>query len=258
MSKDRSPIGKDESQARGLAGRNARFSNCCKSPRSGVPIQRARYATRRRPPFEQAVKGLVFFSGPPAPAYTQNPVKAWAGGSNSSADLGPAIPWIDTRSDADSNKPQAIGRARREHPDKSFKAGHLLNAKLGGSGKDAKNLTILSASGNANHKAFDNPVIRAMTHLKTAYKLLHDDGIVISSVGMGIRVQVLVDTGRPWGDDYPDNCIFKRLNCTATLINEKDTAEFEKAGNANYYSSYVSAIKEELKSANDNGTIKNK
>ncbi len=76
-------------------------------------IQRARYESGlggrvRKPSFDNAIYGMDFFDGPD---YTRSTVRG-AGGMDSSAILGPAAPYIDLWSDADSDctNPLLVGQ----------------------------------------------------------------------------------------------------------------------------------------------------
>lgn len=153
------------------------------------------------------------FDGPPD--YTAAG-HAWAGGRDSRAVLSPTATG-HADSNANSSLPRAIRDARRRYPRAGFKAGHLLNGEFGGSGQDARNLTILTTRANNAHKRFDNRVKDALRDLWSIYDLLRQRGIDVSDASrfdLGIRVQVQT-TGGTWGPDYPDNCIANGLHCVA-------------------------------------------
>ena len=52
--------------------------------------------------------------------------------------------------------------------------------------------------------------------LGKAYEAMWADGIDIRQVPIGVSIDVQV-TGNPWGGDYPNNCIFDQLTCTAAV-----------------------------------------
>lgn len=166
---------------------------------------------------ERDVDALRYFAGPRYEAATDH---LWAGGKHSSATLGPGC-LLSANSDADPDLPRAIAKAREEYPGLSFKAGHLLNAELGGDGKDAANITILTATANSSHRAFDNPIKKAVAELRKAYVAMGRLGIDVTTLNYGIQVDIEIDDDR-WGDDFPDNCIAEGLNCTAGVSNEPD------------------------------------
>lgn len=185
---------------------------------TSTAVQRARYPVSgrgrmQRPTLDVAIAGMDYLVGPD---YTASPVRD-AGGSHSTATLGPTGSFLNAPSDAVSSLPRAIRAARVAYPAASFKAGHLLNAAFGGDGADSANLTILSAAGNANHKAFDEPVKKAVTALQAAYRILWEDGIDVSQESIGIAVSVAV-TGSAWGGVYPATCIFDALTCSAAVV----------------------------------------
>lgn len=147
-----------------------------------------------------------------SPAYEAHS-RPSAGGACSTAILGPNS-LIEMGSDADSNKPPAIASARETYPECSFKAGHLLNADFGGDGKMSKNLTILSAKGNSNHKNFDNNVKQALYHLKKLYELLSNAFVDISDIDYGVEVKIQTSF-ETWGENPPDCYICDHLKCSA-------------------------------------------
>jgi hypothetical protein len=162
------------------------------------------------------IMALDYFSGP-SYAWADNKK---AGGKHSSAILGPGC-LRSENSDADPNLPSAMKHAKTEYPDEDFVAGHLLNSALGGNGKDARNITILTSSGNSSHKGFDNPIKTAVAELKKAYVAMNNLGIDVSKLKYGIRVDIEIDEDC-WGDHYPDNCISAGLTCTAGVSKEPD------------------------------------
>ncbi|MCK9485551.1 MAG: hypothetical protein M0R73_02450 [Dehalococcoidia bacterium] len=204
----------------------------------------------QRPPFSTAVTGLRYFAGPEYQAMENQA----AGGAHSRATLGPDA-LLGMGSDANASLPAAIRDARAKYPEMNFKAGHLLNADFGGNGDEAANLTILTAQANAAHKGFDNPVKRAVDALRKAYEAMWDDGIDISGEQIGIAVSIQVGGGA-WGDDYPDNCIFNELRCTATLVGAPSEEFHDERFKAAFDEAIATAITE-CGLATASGTVAN-
>ena len=203
-----------------------------------------------KPPFETAVASLKIFDGP---SYTSSGILE-AGGKRSSATLGPHA-LISVNSDANSSLPSYIVAARKKYPDSYLKAGRLLNAQFGGDGNDANNLTILSASGNANHRAFDNKVVEAITSLRKAYYVLWQDDIDIINVLVGIEVVISVSIDEPWDGETQ---IFSKLSCGAR-VGQWSTIpqEMEDDKLRNEFISYMNEVVDLCNEANSNGTITN-
>ena len=152
-----------------------------------------------------------------APVYTAERPPA-AGGKLSMAWLGPNS-FVSRNSDANPKLPKAIEDARKAYPEKSFKAGHLLNAQFGGDGQNPNNLTILTAAANASHKNFDNPLgdKGAMHWLKKMYEQLSNWYFDIKNLKYGVKIEVGV-LGTKWKlQQYPDNCIATKLITTAQI-----------------------------------------
>jgi hypothetical protein len=152
------------------------------------------------------------------PKYTAA-ADARAGGCHSSAVLGPGA-YLSGNSDSDPRLPSAIDRARDTYGI-GFFSGHLLNAELGGDGKNTRNLTILTPAANSAHKGFDDNVKFAVAELKKAYTQLTRLGIDVRKLKYGIRVDVkTVDT--VWADTYPGLCISNGLECEAEVVGVPD------------------------------------
>lgn len=60
-----------------------------------------------------------------------------------------------------------MGMLNSSNSPHSWVAGHLLNADLGGSGTDDRNLTALTGAANANHKTFESHVKRLIARCRT-------------------------------------------------------------------------------------------
>lgn len=153
----------------------------------------------------------VYFDGP-----HYELINSPTGGKYSYVTLGPGIYGKYNGTDADSNLPSGIKKAREKYPECSFKAGHLLNAILGGVGTHPQNLTILTAKANSSMRAFDNNIIYATSELKKLYEFLADKNIKISDVKYGIKVEVKVGDDK-WGEKIPDSYIAKEITCTAAI-----------------------------------------
>ncbi|OEK00186.1 hypothetical protein BFP97_01050 [Roseivirga sp. 4D4] len=202
-----------------------------------------------KPPFLTAIAGLDFIKHP---TYEDSRITG-AGGREAQAILGPTGSYLSVRSDANPKLPSAIVPARKKMPKCSFKAGHLLNAQFGGDGTKRSNLTILSSKGNANHKAFDEPVKKALLKLKDAYKLLWEDNVDVKSVKIGIDVKVVVNIDQPW----PENPkIFKSLTCAAKCTPWQD--QMGKLGkHKSAFKKLMSEIDKLCKGATQKGEILN-
>jgi len=62
----------------------------------------------------------------------------------------------------DSSLQSVMGPLRMYSPDKNWVAGHLLNADLGGSGIDPRNLTPLTTAANRAHSVFEQHIKRML------------------------------------------------------------------------------------------------
>lgn len=185
-----------------------------------------------------------------------------AGGVDSSAVLSPTATG-NANSAANPSLPGAIRAARRRYPRASFKAGHLLNGDFGGSGQDARNLTILTARANSTHKRFDNRVKDALKVLWDIYDFLRRKGVNVEDqarFNYGIDVQVQTAGGQ-WGPGYPDNCIANFLNCSAQISGQLglDAAEQQllSANDQATLQGWVARLNGYLQDANNNGVIDN-
>lgn len=140
--------------------------------------------------------------------------------------------------------------ARQSYPQAYFKAGHLLNADLGGDGKDPGNMTILTARANSQMTAFDNNVKYVLAVLHNLYKEMHQQEDV-STWTYGIEVKISVSAEK-WGMAYPDNCIAQSL--TATVAPYGQASAFPNGTRAHtLHQTFLKYIN----FANANGTISN-
>jgi hypothetical protein len=196
-----------------------------------------------------------------SPSYDPTP-NAKGGGVRASATLSPnSLAAIPTT--ANSSKPTAIVQARKKYPGSSFKAGHLLNGEFYGDGDDYKNLTILSATGNANHKKFDNRVKDAVRELKKFYELLIREYVDVSAMRYGIEVEIRVSDEK-WGKNPPEKFICKRLNCTAKVVNLPKVSDLKDADGdvlsdaaKEAAQKHIDEIKKYVNQAKSNGQIEN-
>lgn len=175
-----------------------------------------RRSTRARKVPQKALDDLVYIVEPVYVAAADDR----AGGMHSSAVLGPGA-YHSRNSDSVATLPEAIVPARKAYPDRTFVAGHLLNAEFGGDGADPENLTILSSAGNSAHKNYDNRVKDAIGQLMKAYQEMNQLTIDVLGLRYGIRVDIAVDDSW-WDDDYPGSCISTGLTCTAAPVAEPD------------------------------------
>ena len=142
--------------------------------------------------------------------YEADPDRA-AGSRRVSATFGP-LSWTQRANDADPSLPRGIKLAREHYPACGFKAGHMLNCELGGNGRRAENLTILTASANTAMTRYDNNLKRAVHYLGNLYRLLYDAGVQ----GMPTYcVTATIAVGERWGAAAPDKHITRALTIEA-------------------------------------------
>ncbi len=129
--------------------------------------------------------------------------------------------FVDINTNAVASLPPGIKDARAKYPGKHFKAGHLLNAAFGGPGNKARNLTILSASGNSRHKRFDNNIKEAFRLLTKAYEVLCSMGLPPDEAVLSVMIKVKAKGA--WDDvELPDRSICTHLSCKAVLTGQAD------------------------------------
>ena len=146
------------------------------------------------------------------------------GGKLSTAILGP-LAYQEKNSDADSKLPKGILKAREKYPQCGFKAGHLLNATLGGSGTDSNNLIILTHSANGTCNTFDNKIKSALNHLKHVYESLANSYVDITKVDYGVKVEIVVDSAT-WGKEVPECHIHTGMHMKASVWGTLDVSHF--------------------------------
>lgn len=106
--------------------------------------------------------GLVRSYGP-CPQYNQQKINT--GGSSMEALLGPDLGdgrMRGTATNSNSLQP-TMGLLNSHGQGKSWIAGHLLNADLGGRGDEDRNLTPLTSAANAAHKTFEGHIKKILT-----------------------------------------------------------------------------------------------
>jgi hypothetical protein len=159
------------------------------------------------------------------------------GGKRSTAALGPLADMY-AKSDADPKLPKGIVQARKTYPQYDFKAGHMLNARFGGDGKDASNLVILTARANVSCNRFDGDggIGKALNALGRLYALLVSYYVDINKrsgegrtlLQYGIKVEITVSPER-WGNDEKKleynihNWLFMRAEVWKTLETYRET-----------------------------------
>ena len=202
----------------------------------------------QKPPFERVMEAIdPHFE---LPAYTPEQ-DARAGGKVSRVVVSPAqYRAVGMGTDVDSQLPKGIKLARQTYPQAFFKAGHLLNADLGGDGKDADNLTILTARANRQMTAFDNNVKYALAALYNLYRESHkqDD---VSFWKYGIEIEIKVSDNK-WGKTSPDRFIAQAISCKATPYGQ---APDLTAGT--WADTLHQTFLKYIRLANENGTIRN-
>lgn len=144
-------------------------------------------------------------------------ISKFAGGARSTAVLGPDG-YLSKNSKADPKLPMGILAARLKYPTKYFKAGHLLNERFGGDGKNYKNLTILTAKANTACNGFDNRIERALDKLKKFYEAVHSAGVETAGLKLGVRVEVKASKAK-WGVTPPECYICKHVDFKAWVHN---------------------------------------
>jgi hypothetical protein len=153
------------------------------------------------------------------PRYLRGPeytlIGAREGGCHSTATLGPNG-YVSAGSDADPSLPTKI-REARQHYGINFKAGHLLNADFGGTGRHADNLTILTPGANSRHRSFDDPLKIACDKLRRVYEMMADQYLPVDELRYGIHIDVRT-SGNKWEDHGPGKYITERLYCRASVV----------------------------------------
>lgn len=180
--------------------------------------------TKRRKIFPISVTQIYYKT----PSYTK--CGDMCGGCHSTVILGPRA-YREQNSDADPKKPKGILQAREKYPQCNFKAGHLLNATLGGSGTDSNNLVILTASANVKCNAFDNKIKNALIHLVHLYESLSRYYVDITKVNCGVKVDIIVDKST-WGTAVPDCYIHKTMHMKAAAWGSLDVNNLLDSGGA--------------------------
>ncbi|HEX5114296.1 MAG TPA: hypothetical protein VFW65_03765 [Pseudonocardiaceae bacterium] len=211
----------------------------------------------------QAVVQTIQYLPGGLPHYTPDG-RAGSGGCLSTATLGPAGN-LSVDSDSVAAALPNLALAKLAHPQYYFVAGHLLNAVFGGAGDDADNLTILTQSANGQHKAFDQPVKKAVDELRKAYLALSKIGIDVAQLGYGISVTVAT-TGAFWSNTATEPAYFitTALNCQATVVAEPTQTTLAGAVQVNHYQARldeaedaIAAVRAQVALANASGNVPN-
>jgi hypothetical protein len=161
------------------------------------------------------------------PAYTAA-ARPGAGGAQSTVVLGPGG-YVSKNSDADRTAIPAILAAETGYPGHTFKAGHLLNAELGGSGSDPGNLMILTTAANSAQRAFDDPIKASVqTTLTHAYTAMNNMGIDVTTIGYGIFLTITANASY-WSNNPADGgyAVPDGFTCTAAIVGEPVPATLE-------------------------------
>ncbi|MBB4905475.1 hypothetical protein [Actinophytocola algeriensis] len=163
------------------------------------------------------------------PAYTPA-ARPGAGGAQSTVVLGPGG-YVSMNSDADRTAIPAILAAETDHPGHTFKAGHLLNAELGGSGSDPDNLIILTTAANNAQRAFDDPIKASIqTTLTHAYTAMNNMGLDVTTIGYGISLTITANASY-WSNNpaHGGYAVPDGFTCTAAVVGEPVPAHLEAA-----------------------------
>ncbi len=136
-----------------------------------------------------------------------------AGSKSVSVTLGPGS-YMPQANDANPDLPSGIALARETYPACNFKAGHMLNCDLGGNGKLAGNMTILTASANTSMTSFDNNLKYAAQYLRNLYTLLYDAG---EHGNPDYCVKAVISVGERWGTTAPDKHIARAVTVAAKV-----------------------------------------
>ncbi|MFH8974264.1 DUF4157 domain-containing protein [Streptomyces sp. NPDC017890] len=197
------------------------------------------------------------------PSYFEDPTyrmtSSKAGGDWSTATLGPNG-LFDMGTDADSSLPRAIRKARDSYGI-NFKAGHLLNAEFGGTGRHAANLTILTPTANRLHQSFDNPVKSAVRRLRRVYELMADMYLPVNELDYGISVSVSVSQTK-WDSGSPGKYITTQLHCQAdvtglTSVMDMLLEAYQEGINTQAVYAVIDEIQNYVNIANSNNIIPN-
>lgn len=125
----------------------------------------------------------------PCPLVVSGAVVLDTGGSSMDALLGPDVGnGVMLGSKTNSTSLQPLMGLLNTHSTKNWKAGHLLNADLGGSGTRRANLTPLTAAANTAHKTFEQHVKRMLLE---CYRIDRAGPDLVH--WYGVRYQVTVD-----------------------------------------------------------------
>lgn len=224
-----------------------------KNARTGPAVELTQNSSRTlriRTKPENIVKEMTHFDLSYGPAFPGG-----RGGTKVTAVLGPGLaPLVQLgTTNAKADALPKLKEARATYPSLGLVAGHLLNARFGGVGDDSKNLTILSASGNSHHKAFDNPVGDAVINLYKLYNVMRRQGVDVSKMTCGIKVTIAVSSATWNTTQSPDKFICKYLICKAELVDYPSQRDLNALPrNADLVEDLLESIVILLRKANDN------
>lgn len=171
-----------------------------------------------KPPFGAWVKTME--NAVRTTRYEKFPEKG-RGSKRVTATLGPELR-IERANDANSSKPRTIVEAREKYPKHSFKAGHMLNCDLGGDGRTAGNLTILTAKANTSMTKYDNKLKTAVSKLRALYELIHKYSKA-KVANSSIKV-VIVAKGK-WATEVPDLHICQKVKIDVRFVRGSEIDE---------------------------------
>ncbi|MFZ6815672.1 hypothetical protein ACO0K3_14470 [Undibacterium sp. Rencai35W] len=132
---------------------------------------------------------------------------------------------LSGNSDADSDLPENIVQARRVYKD--LKSGHLLNANFLGPGNDARNMTILSSSGNSAHlKQFEDPLRNFLLKIQSIFTDKRFKNLEIRNEDSGFPEL----TRRRGENSFLNLDLFKQVSFETTITVERSSEHYELDG----------------------------
>jgi len=152
------------------------------------------------------------------PVYLEQPTWGAAGkfgGSRMTVVLGPKSCESTNRGTATTpgSIKRLMNKLKEEAGDMNWKAGHLLNQDMGGSGTDTLNLTPLSGTANATHSGYENRIKKSCGQIGTYHEMNPGE-----THWYGIRYTVTVaDT--PLGDGVLKNAA-SHITVDAQLVKQ--------------------------------------
>lgn len=194
-------------------------------PPSGGAAPKRQSTRVSRPPKDKWVQSLGEKKAE-GPKYSKES-DADAGSREVTAKLTPAS-LTGMGTDADPNLPKGIKKARAEpgwDAKYHFKAGHMLNADLGGDGKNPANMTILTSSANTAMTKYDNKLKQAVEALEKAYEAFYDAKASEDKIKeMYIEVKISASSDK-WGKTPPHSYIAKKIDISAEFKGKHGTTK---------------------------------